>query len=171
MSKEWKNERKVMKIWIIKIAVGYRGDNYHESKKLPEITGRWCAKIHQRQVVLSGLMRSPNSRGCKDGIGGKWLSNVWVRVCSAELLCKWISTYPVELTVILRRINLYLEVALSGMIWLFSYSMGMPRTHTRSVVWFSDALIALRMNNYNRKRLTEVIIAQSLNMHRSGSRV
>ncbi len=41
----------------------------------------------------------------------------------------------------------------------------------RLVVWFSDVLIVLRMNNYDRKRLTEVIIAQSLNMHRSGSRV
>ncbi len=112
---------------------------------------------------------------CKDGRGGKWLSNVCVRVCSAELSGKRISTYPVELTVIFRRINLYLEVALSGsssgMIWMFSYSMGMPRTHTRLVVWFSNALIALRVNIYDRKRLTEVIIAQSLNMHRSGSRV
>ncbi len=42
------------------------------------------------------------------------------------------------------------------------------REHARSVVWFSDALIALSicvMNIYDRRRLTGIIIAQLMNMH------
>ncbi len=89
------------------------------------------SKVKPSQILTRNCKKK--APWCKDGTGGKWLSNVWVRVCSAELSCELLSTYPVALTVILCRINLYLEVALSGsssgMIWLFSYSMGMPRTH------------------------------------------
>ncbi len=83
-------------------------------------------------------------------------------VCSTEL----ITTYPVALTVILCRINLYLEVALSGF-ELTQYIQRVRHEHARSVVWFSVALTALSicvMNIYDRKRLTGVRIAQLMNM-------
>ena len=59
-----------MKIWIIKIAAGYRGDNYHKSGMLTEIMGKGALIIHRRKVVLSGSSRSPYPRGCKDSTGG-----------------------------------------------------------------------------------------------------
>ncbi len=68
-----------------------------------------------------------------------------MRVCSAGN--KY--TYPMSLTVIYCRINLYLEVALSGMIW----------SHIQS------ALSIRVLNVYNRKRLYKVIIALLIHMH------
>ncbi len=72
-----------------------------------------------------------------------------MRVCSAGNK----HTYPVALTVIHCRINLYLEVALlgkiSGMIW----------THNQSAMSIHVS------NAYNRKRLYCVIITQLMHMH------
>ncbi len=86
---------------------------------------------------------------CKDGAGGDQLSSVWVRVCSAETT----KTYPVALTVIYCRINLYLEVALSGLL--------------SGMIWNHDRLMmSIRVSSvYNRRRLIVIIIAQLMNMH------
>ncbi len=74
---------------------------------------------------------------------------MWVRVCSAGN--KY--TYPVALTVIHCRINLYLEVALSGIV------SGMIQNHNRS------ALSIHVSNVYDRRRLFCVIIAQLMHIH------
>ena len=72
-----------------------------------------------------------------------------MRVCSARNK----HTYPVALTVIHCRINLYLEVALSGKI------SGMIWTHNQS------ARSICVSNVYDRRRLYCVIITQLMHMH------
>ncbi len=97
----------------------------------------------------SGTALCWSRRCCKDGAGGDQLSSVWVGVCSAETT----KTYPVALTVIYCRINLYLEVALSGLL--------------SGMIWNHDRLtMSIRVSNvYDRRRLIVIIIAQLMNMH------
>ena len=191
MSKDCNHEERVMKIWKIKIAAGYRGDNYHKSGKLPEITGKGALTIHWRKVVLSGSPRSPYPRGCKDTIGGGWLSSVWVRVCSAE---RTKDTYPDMLTVIHSRSSMYLKVALSGpamntscriikdlvrstctwklyhRVWFdCSHIWWESCKHTKSVDWFIDALTPMinPCNEWLRQKKTNWCNNSSVNEYAS----
>ncbi len=94
-------------------------------------------KTHQRQEDLSGSSRSPYPQGCKDGgsSGRRKLSMVWLRVCSADnnYICFK------ALTVIYSRINLYLEVALSGLIWnntfITTLSIRVSNVYDRKRLW------------------------------------
>ncbi len=140
MKKCKKNVIKDNSFGKIKIAVGHRGDNKDKASK---INGQGALKTRQRQEDLSGSSRSPYLRGCKDGgsSGRRKPSIMWVRVCSADnkYVCFKAST------VIYSRINLYLEVAWSGMIWNNTFktmlSIHVSNVYDRKRLWIINSSV------------------------------